>query len=127
MSTTGWTVSTSVVSQPSSRSAAAASAARSAARPSPSSTKQRTRLVDGREIAVQQLLGLVRLGRDERALAELQRRLLRRRPVAAGARDHEALVARHRLALARAPRRPRPAARRRPPRGSAAIAATAHV
>ena len=35
---------------------------------------------------------MVRLGRDPGALAELQHRLLRGRPVAAGARDQPALV-----------------------------------
>ena len=41
---------------------------------------------------MQQLLGLVRLGRDVRSLAELQHRLLRGRPVAAGAGDDPPLV-----------------------------------
>ena len=86
MSTTGCDVWTSVVSQPSSRSArprrrtlggAALALEHEAAH----------RLVDRGQVAVQQLLGLVRLGRDERALAQLQRRLLRRRPVAARAGD----------------------------------------
>ncbi len=42
----------------------------------------------------------MRLGRGVDALAQLQRRLLRGRPVAAGARDHEAAVLRDRQALA---------------------------
>src|SRR5207247_6056650 len=54
--------------------------------------------VDRRQVAVQQLLRLVGLGGDERALAKLEDSLLRGRPVAAGAGDEEALVLRHRLA-----------------------------
>ena len=56
-------------------------------------------LVDRGQVAVQQLLERVRLSGDENALAQLQRRLLRRRPVPAGARDHEALVLGEREAL----------------------------
>ena len=57
------------------------------------------RLVDRGEMAVQELLGLVRLGRDVRALAQLQHRLLRGRPVAPGAGDEPALVGADRLAV----------------------------
>ena len=53
-------------------------------------------LVDRGQVAVQELLGLVRLGGDVRAFAQLQRRLLRGRPVAAGAGDEPALVSRDR-------------------------------
>jgi hypothetical protein len=52
-------------------------------------------LVDRREMAVQELLGVVRRRRDVRPLAELQHRLLRRRPVAAGADDHDPLLLGH--------------------------------
>ena len=48
---------------------------------------------------MQKLLGVVRLRRDVRALSELQHRLLRGRPVAAGAGDQEPLVLRDQLAL----------------------------
>ena len=51
-------------------------------------------LVDRGQVAVQELLGLVRLGGDVRALAQLERCLLRGRPVAAGADDEPALVCR---------------------------------
>ena len=44
---------------------------------------------------MQELLRLVRLGRDVRAFAELQDRLLGRRPVAPGACDDPALVVGH--------------------------------
>ena len=82
-------------------------------------------LVDRGEMAVQELLEPVRLGCDVDALAQLQRRLLRGRPVAAGAGDQEALVLGDRQALAREhagdrvgeparrPRRAAPRARRR--------------
>ena len=49
-------------------------------------------LVDRREMTVEQLLGVVRLGRDKRALAELESRLLGRRPVGSGAGHEEAPV-----------------------------------
>ena len=49
-------------------------------------------LVDRGQMPVQELLGVVRLGRDERALAELERGLLRRGPVAAGPDDQPALL-----------------------------------
>ena len=49
-------------------------------------------LVDRGEMAVQELLGVVRLGGDECAFAELEHRLLRGRPVGPGAGDEEALV-----------------------------------
>ena len=52
---------------------------------------------------------MVRLGRDQRALAQLQHRLLRRRPVAAGAGDEERSCAGAGLAAPRAPPRRRPA------------------
>ncbi len=52
------------------------------------------RLVDRREVAVEELLGLVRLAGDEAALAELQRRLLRGRPVAARRRRRASARAR---------------------------------
>ena len=48
--------------------------------------------VDRGEVSVEELLGVVRLGRDERPLAELQRRLLGRRPVAARSNDEPPLV-----------------------------------
>jgi hypothetical protein len=50
------------------------------------------RFVDTRQVSVEELLGVVRLGRHERPLAELERRLLRRRPGIAGAGDHVALM-----------------------------------
>jgi hypothetical protein len=53
-------------------------------------------LVDRGEMPVQELLELVRLGGDVHSFAELQRRLLRRRPVAPGAGDDEAPVLRDR-------------------------------
>ena len=49
-------------------------------------------LVDRGQMPVEELLERVRLGRDEDALAQLQHGLLGGRPVAAGARDQEALV-----------------------------------
>ena len=52
------------------------------------------RRVDRREVAVEKLLGLVRLGGDVRALAELEDRLERRRRIAPGARDDEPVVRR---------------------------------
>ena len=52
---------------------------------------------------MQELLEQVRLGGDVDALAQLQRRLLRGRPVAAGAGDHEALVLRDGQPLAGEP------------------------
>ena len=84
------------------------------------------RLVDRGEVAVQELLGVVRAGRDPRALAELQHRLLRGRPVAARAGDEDLRLRRHRLGererLLDRVREPRESSPR-----SAAIAATAHV
>src|SRR6266540_3411213 len=50
------------------------------------------RLVDRGEIAVKELLRLMRLRGDERALAQLQHGLLDRRPVSPRARDQDALV-----------------------------------
>ena len=62
---------------------------------------------------MQELLEQVRLGGDVRTLAQLQRRLLRRRPIAPGAGDQQALVPGDRQPLGRrAPRRPRRAASR---------------
>ena len=49
-------------------------------------------LVDRRQVAVEQLLRLVCLGRDERTFAQLEHGLLRRRPVAAGTCDEPAFV-----------------------------------
>ena len=110
MSTTGCTVGTSVVSQPSSRERRGR-AGRALGRPSLAFEHERAhRLVDRGEVPVQKLLGLVRLGRDVGAFAQLQHGLLRRRPVAPGAGDEEALV----------PRRPAHAARARAPRPRAA-------
>ena len=53
------------------------------------------RLVYGGEVAVQELLGLVRLGRDPRTFAQLQHRLVRRRQIAAGAGHEESLLLAH--------------------------------
>ena len=85
-------------------------------------------LVDRGEVAVQELLEQVRLRRDVDALAQLQRRLLRGRPVAAGAGDHEALVLRDGQPLAGEPlgdgvRQPRDvlAAQRRERRDGAGV------
>src|SRR5918995_5044741 len=50
-------------------------------------------------MAVEELLQLVRLGREVDALAQLQRCLLGRRPVAAGAYDQEAVVVARRQSL----------------------------
>ena len=50
------------------------------------------RLVDGGEVAVEQLLRLVHLGRHPRSLAQLEDCFVRRRQVAAGARDDEPLL-----------------------------------
>ena len=119
MSTTGWRVGTSVdvaaellerrdrVARPLGRPALALE------------HEAAHRLVDRGEVAVEQLLGVVRLRGDEAALAELQHRLLRGRPVAARAGDEPALVlgdrqrARRERVLA-----PRPGATRRPRRGA---------
>ena len=92
MSTTGWRVGTSVTSQPSSRSAPAASAARAAARPSPSSTKQRTLSSMAARWPCRSSSSWCASAATIHALAQLQRRLLRGRPVAAGAGDQPALV-----------------------------------
>ena len=61
---------------------------------------------------MQQLLGLERLGGDPRALAQLEHRLLRGRPVAAGAGDEHAARQARAPAARRAPPRPRTAATR---------------
>ncbi len=50
------------------------------------------RLVDRREIAMEELLGLVRLGRDPRALAQLERRLVRGGEISSGSGDQEPLL-----------------------------------
>ena len=69
-------------------------------------------LVDGGEVAVEDLLGVVRLGGEADALAQLQHRLLGGRPVAAGADDGDALAVEElRAAPPQARARPRPAAR----------------
>ena len=85
------------------------------------------RLVDRREVPVQQLLQLVRLGRNVRALAQLQHRLLRRRPVAARAGDEDLVLRRRRDLEPERLLDARPGARRCRSPFSAAIAATAHV
>ena len=79
MSTTGCRVGTRSTSQPSSRSAAAAAAARSRGHAFAVEDEGAHRLVDRGEIAVEELLGLVRLGRDPGAFAQLQHRLVRGR------------------------------------------------
>ena len=82
-------------------------------------------LVDRGEVPVQELLRVVRLRGHGDALAQLQRRLLRGRPVAAGARRQPALVRRPAGSRsARARPRPRPGATD-VLAASAAIAATA--
>ena len=69
-------------------------------------------LVDGGEVAVEDLLRVVRLGGEAGALAQLQHRLLGGRPVAAGADDGDALaVEEPKRLLARARARPRPGGR----------------
>ena len=59
---------------------------------------------------MQQLLGVVRLGRDVRSLAELQHGLLRGRPVTARRRRRASARARRPAHVSRAPPRRRPAA-----------------
>ena len=96
MSTTGWLVGTSVVSTPSFSSAADELSGALGGRPSPFEDVGTEALVDGGEKPVQELLGLVGDRVDPRALAQLERRLLRRRPVAARAGDeHTVLLERH--------------------------------
>ncbi len=94
MSTTGCVVGTSSASQPSSPSARIASTARLAARPFALEHEAAHGGVDRRQVAVEELLRVVRLGSDVRALAELEDGLERRRPVPARARDDEAIVLR---------------------------------
>ena len=94
MSTTGWRVGTRITSQPRSPSAAAASADRFDGPPLPLEHEAAHALVDRGEVPVQELLEQVRLGGGVDALTELQRRLLRGRPIAACTRDHEAAVVR---------------------------------
>ena len=92
MSTTGWRVGTSVVSQP---SALERVARRRGALGGPALALQHVRahaVVDRGEVAVQQLLRLVRVRVDPRALAQLEHRLLRGRPVATGADDDHLLA-----------------------------------
>src|SRR5436189_155054 len=55
--------------------------------------------VDRGEMAVEELLGVVRLGGDVSSLAQLEHGLLRRGPVAPRARDEEPLVVADRLAV----------------------------
>ena len=84
--------------------------------------------IDRREVPVQELLRLVRLRGDVRALAELEDRLERRRRVTARAGDDEAVVRRDaRAARCRARGTRRRRARSRPRPRSARPAATAHV
>ena len=91
MSTTGWVVGTRVASHRARRAPAwrrgplgrAAFALEHEAA---------HRTIDRCEVAVEELLGVVRLGRDVRALAELEHRFERGRPVLAGTRDDEAVV-----------------------------------
>ena len=72
MSTTGWRVGISVTSQPSSLERRDR-VARPLGGPALALEHEAPhRLVDRREVAVEELLGLVRLGGDEAALAELQ-------------------------------------------------------
>ena len=99
MSTTGWRVGTRVTSQPSSSSAAAAWADALHGPALPLEHEAAHALVDRGEVPVQELLEQVRLGGGVHALAELQRRLLRGRPIAACTRDHEAAVLREGQAL----------------------------
>ena len=96
MSTTGWRVGTTVTSQPRISRAAAASCCPLRGAPLALEHEAADVLVDRCQVAVQELLGQVRLGGDVRALTQLQRRLLRGRPVAAGAGDQPALVSRDR-------------------------------
>ena len=92
MSTTGWRSGTSSVSQPISPSARTTSPARSAARPEPSSTRQRTDGSIAGEVAVQELLRVVRLRGDVHALAQLEHGFEHRRVLRPPADDREALV-----------------------------------
>ena len=99
MSTTGCCVGSSVTLQPRISSAAATSA-RPLGRAALAFEHVRAhRVVDRREVPVQDLLGLVGRRVDPGTFAQLQRSLLRGRPVAAGADDeHARLVERlHRL------------------------------
>ena len=84
-------------------------------------------LVDRGEMAVQELLDPVRLGGEVRALAQLQRRLLGGRPVAAGAGDQPALVRRDGQPLAGELVRDRVGSQETSSPRSAASAATAQV
>ena len=70
------------------------------------------------EVAVQQLLRLVRLGRDPGALAQLQHRLLRGRRAPAPRPPRGALLSSLRAAAQRAPPRPRAGASRCPRRAA---------
>ena len=123
MSTTGCRVGTSVVSQPSARSAATASRGPLGGAALALEDVGAHALVDRGQVAVEELLGVVRAGRDPRALAQLQHRLLRRRPVAARRRRRGSSPApaparrarERRLDRVRKPRRrPRRAAPRSP-------------
>ena len=92
MSTTGCRVGTRVISAPIAsqrRGGSAGPLGRRAPRPR---VRTRARVVHGREMAVQELLRLVRLRRHACALAQLQHRLLGGRPVAARAGDEPAPV-----------------------------------
>ena len=79
MSTTGWRVGTSVASQPSARERGDRLGRPLRRAPLALEHECAHRLVDRGEVAVQQLLRLVRLGRQPRPLAELQHRLVRGR------------------------------------------------
>ena len=92
MSTTGWRVGTSVTCNADRLQRCDSLPRALGASPFPLQHERAHGLVDGREVAVQQLLRLVGFRGDVRALAELEHRLLRRRPVTTGARDEPALV-----------------------------------
>ena len=83
--------------------------------------------VDRGEVPVQDLLGLVRGRVDPRALAQLQRGLLRRRPVAAGADEQDARLLERLDASAAAPASTAAGSPEMSSPCSAAIAATAQV
>ena len=96
MSTTGWRVGTSVTVD-ADRLERSDGLVRSLGASALTLEHERSHaFIDCRQVAVQQLLGLVRLRGDVCALTQLEHGLLRGRPVAAGSRDEPALVVRDR-------------------------------
>ena len=127
MSTTGCRVGTRVVSQPSSRQRGGGCARPLGRAAFALEDVGAHRLVDRGEMAVQELLGVVRVRADVRALAQLQHRLLRGRPVAARARDETIVVGDRDGPAQPSASSTAAGSHGRPRRGRAAIAATAQV